>query len=75
MASIREKKQNNKIVSYQFTCCLGRGAHGKQIRRYCTWFPPEGLTPSKTKKAAEQAAEAWEQAERTEYKKDLQMQI
>ena len=72
MASIREKKKNNKVISYQFTCCLGRDAHGKQIRRYGTWFPPEGLSCSKARKAAEQAAEAWERLEKAEYEKDLQ---
>lgn len=71
MASIREKKQNNKVVSYQFTCCLGRDAKGKQIRHYKTWTPPEGLTPSKAKRAAEKVAEAWEESERLEFEKDI----
>lgn len=70
MASIREKKRNNRTLSYQFTCCLGRDARGQQIRRYETWIPTEGMTPSKAKKAAERAAEAWEQQVRAEYEKD-----
>ena len=71
MASIREKKHNGRIISYQFTCCLGRDAQGKQIRRYSTWTPPDGLTPAKAKKTAEKAAEAWEQSEKQEYAKDM----
>ena len=60
MATIKEKKRNGKTVSFSFTACLGRDPQGKQIRRYLTWIPPEGLTPSKAKKAAERAAVAWE---------------
>lgn len=60
MATIKEKKKNGKTVSYSFTVCLGRDANGKQVRRYTTWMPPEGLTLSKAKKAAERAAVAWE---------------
>lgn len=71
MASIREKKQGGKIVSYQFTCCLGRDATGKQIRRYSTWIPNEGLSLCKARKTAERAAGAWEEAMRGEYEKDL----
>lgn len=43
MASIREKKQNGKVISYQFTCCLGRDGQGKQIRRYGYWTPPQEI--------------------------------
>ena len=61
MASIREKKIGKKVVSYVFTASLGRDASGKQIRKYLSWIPPEGLTPAKARKAAERAADAWEQ--------------
>jgi hypothetical protein len=71
MASIREKKQNNKVVSYQFTCCLGRDVTGKQIRRYGTWTPTESLPPAKMRKAAEKAADEWEKKVKEEYEKDL----
>jgi len=71
MASIREKKQGNKIVSYQFTCCLGRDATGKQIRRYSTWIAPKGITTSKVKKAAEREAETWEHQMKAEFDKDV----
>ena len=71
MASIRERKQAGKASSFYFTCCLGRDAKGRQIRRYTVWTPPEGLTPSKAKKAAEKAAEAWEQKQVSEYQKGL----
>ena len=71
MASIREKKQNGKVISYQFTCCLGRDGQGKQIRRYGYWTPPQEMTPAKARRAAQKAAEEWEQTERQEYAKDL----
>ena len=71
MASIKENKKNGKVVSYKFTCCLARDAKGKQIRRCTTWIPEAGLTPKKERKAAERAAEAWEQNLRNEYEKDL----
>ncbi len=70
MAAIRENKKNGKVVSYRFTTCLERDAQGKQIRRYTTWTPPEGLTPAKAKKAAERAADAWEQETRKEYQEE-----
>ena len=69
MANIRENKRNGKLVSYRFTVCLDRDAQGKQIRRYCTWTPEQGVTPSKARKAAERAADAWEQEVRAEYQK------
>ena len=70
MANIREKKKDGKIVSYQFTACLERDVLGKQVRRYATWTPPEGLTPAKAKRAAERAAEAWEEEIRAEFQKE-----
>lgn len=70
MANIRENKKNGKTVSYRFTVCLERDARGKQVRKYTTWMPPEGLTPVKAKRAAEHAAEEWEREARTEYQKE-----
>lgn len=70
MANIRENKRNGKVVSYRFTVCLDRDSLGKQIRRFRTWTPEEGLTPSKARKAAERAADAWEQEVRAEYQKE-----
>ena len=70
MAAIRENKKNNKTVSFRFTICLERDAQGKQVRKYTTWMPPEGLTPAKAKRAAEKAAEQWEQETRAEYQKE-----
>lgn len=69
MATIKENKKNGKTVSYRFTVCLERDIWGKQIREYTTWKPDEGLTPSKARKAAERAADAWEQEVRAEYQK------
>ena len=63
MANIRENRKNGKIISFRFTVCLDRDAHGKQIRRYTTWKAPEDLSPAKARKAAERAADIWEQNE------------
>ena len=60
MATIRENKSKGKVVSYQFILFLGRDEQGKQMRKYLTWTPPDGLTPAKQRKAAEQAAKQWE---------------
>ena len=30
------------------------------MRKYLTWTPPDGLTPAKQRRAAEQAAKQWE---------------
>ncbi len=73
MANIRENKRNGKTVSFRFTVCLERDAQGKQIRRYTTWTPQEGLTPSKARKAAERAADAWEEEVRAEYQKEKEL--
>lgn len=70
MANIRENIKGGKIVSYRFTVCLERDANNKQVRKYTTWTPPTGLTPAKAKKAAEWAADAWEQEVRAEYQKE-----
>ena len=73
MANIRENTKNGKVVSYRFTACMERDVRGKQVRKYTTWTPPEGLTPAKAKKAAERAADAWEQEVRAEYQKEKEL--
>ena len=73
MAGIRENKRNGKVVSYRFTACLDRDVNGSQVRKYMTWPVPDGLTPSKAKKAAQRAADEWEQQERKEYQKELEL--
>jgi len=60
MATIQEKKKNGEIVSYKFKVYLGRDEKGKQIFRCTTWFPEEKLPPTKTRKAAQLAADLWE---------------
>ena len=70
MATIRENQKDGKTVSFCFTVCLERDTNGKQVRRYTTWTPPEGLAPTKAKKAAERAADAWETEVRAEYQKE-----
>ena len=73
MAGIRENKRNSRVISYRFTACLDRDANGRQVRKYMTWPVPDGLTPSKAKKAAQRAADEWEQQERKEYQKELEL--
>ena len=70
MANIRENKKNGKTISFRFIACLERNAQGKQVRRYTTWMPPERLTPSRARKAAERAADAWENEVKAEYQKE-----
>ena len=73
MASIRENKQNGKPVTFRFIACVGRDANGKQIRRYTTWKPEEGLSPTKARKAAERSAYIWEQEVKKEYQKEKEL--
>ena len=73
MANIRENKKNGKIISFRFIVCLERDVRGKQIRKYTTWTPPEGMTAAKAKKAAERAADAWENEIREEYQKQKEL--
>lgn len=47
MARIAENVKDGKIVSYRFIVCVGRDAHGKQVRRFATWHPPDGLRQSR----------------------------
>ena len=56
MAYIRAKEKNKKIVSYEFSCFMGRDGKGKQIRRSMTWHVPKELSQSKAEKAARKAA-------------------
>ncbi len=67
MASIKEIQRKGKKNSFCFTTFLGRDAEGKQIRKYLTWTPPESLTPAKARKAAQTAANKWEQELRAAY--------
>ena len=67
MATIRENRKNGKVVSYRFIVCLERDARGKQVRKYTTWTAPADLTPTKAKRAAERAAQEWEDEIRAEH--------
>lgn len=75
MANIREKKKNGKIFSYIFTVYLGRDEQGKQVRRYCSWTPPEGLTPAKARKAAQRAADQWEEEIKAAHEKNREEEV
>lgn len=73
MANIRENKKNGKVISFRFTVCLERDVRGKQIRKYTTWTAPADLTPAKARKAAERAADAWEEEVKVEYQKQKEL--
>ena len=73
MANIRENTKNGKVISYRFIACMERDVRGKQIRKYTTWTPPEGMTAAKAKKAAERAADAWEEEVKAEYQKQKKL--
>lgn len=55
MASKKANKGTRKVDtgircrsnSYSFTVSMGLDVNGKQIRKYETWRPPEGLTEKK----------------------------
>lgn len=72
MASLIEVFKDGRIVSYRFSCCVGRDRNGKQLRRSMTWHPPDGLRQSRMRAAAERAAADWEEAARAEYAAELE---
>ena len=55
MASIRKRGD-----SYTIMVSCGRDINGKQIRETTTFKPPDGLTPKKEQKAAEDFARDFE---------------
>lgn len=59
MASVKEITRKGS-TSYCITVMLGRDAEGKQIRKYRTWIPPDGLTPARARKQAQIEADRWE---------------
>ena len=72
MASLIEVFKDGRIVSYRFSCCVGRDERGKQVRRSMTWHPPDGLRQSRMRAAAEKAAADWETSVREEYAEELE---
>ena len=56
MASIKERNG-----SYQITVSMGRDVYGKQILKYASYTPEQGLTPKKRQKAVEAFAFDFEQ--------------
>ena len=72
MASLIEVFKDGRIVSYRFSCCVGRDRNGKQLRRSMTWHPPDGLRQSRMRAAAERAADEWEASVREEYEAELE---
>lgn len=71
MATIQEKTKDGKIVSFKFKSCLGRDESGKQVFRCLTWYPEEGQTKAKSRKAAAAAAEEWEAAQKKAYCEEI----
>ncbi len=69
MATIEKRTdKNGKVISYRFRSCVGRDEQNKQIWRTVTVPRPEGLTPKKEQDEIERQADAWEQAQKNEYK-------
>lgn len=64
MASIIEITRDGKLCSYKFKACVGRNVRGKQVFRCVTWHIPDHLSPAKARKAAEKAADVWEETVR-----------
>jgi len=71
MATIIEKRKDGKLVSYKFRSYLGKQNDGRQIAKYCTWQIPEGLSPTRARKAAEEDAAEWEKEVRFVYERDI----
>ena len=67
MATVGEKIKDGKIVSCKFKTCVGRSEQGKQIFRCMTWYPPANTTPTKIRRLARVAADAWEQEAKQAY--------
>ena len=70
MASIKENTKDGKVVSFKFTCCVGRDRHGKQRRKSIVWKPTEKVTNSKARKLAKQEAEKWEEEVKAEFREE-----
>ena len=68
MATITPYQKDGKTVAYRFRVCVGRDENGKQIVLSTTWNVPDGLTPSKAKRAAQSASRLWERNAKEEYK-------
>lgn len=70
MATILEKKNKaGEIISYKIMVCVGRDEAYKQIWRTTTIKRPEGLTPAKERKEIERQADAWAEAQKSEYER------
>ncbi len=54
------KRKTKKRASYLFTVYCGYDENGKQVRRFKTFTPPEGLSKKDEKKVVEEAAYAFE---------------
>ena len=65
---VRKNKQG-EVTGYRIRACVGRDDMGKQIWRTKTITRPEGLTPAKERKEVERQADAWEEAQKAEYKR------
>ena len=59
MAHVR--KRSGKVLSFTITASLGYDAENRQIRKYTTFTPPDGVTPGKAEKLAREYAILWEE--------------
>ena len=60
MAHVR-KRSGKKGLSFTITASLGYDAENRQIRKFTTYTPPEGVTPGKAEKLAREYAVLWEE--------------
>ena len=54
------KRSNKKRTSYLITVYCGYDEMGKQVRKFKTYIPPEGLSKTEERKAVEEVAAAFE---------------
>lgn len=68
MATITERRNKaGEIISYKVQVCVGRDSQYKQIWRTTTLRKPSGLTPAKERKEIQRQADAWAEAQKSEY--------
>lgn len=60
MATARPILKDNEIERYQFMAYLGRDSAGRQIRKYCTWYPPKWARRAFLSALAQKEADKWE---------------
>ena len=55
MATVKKHVSKKGKVTYHIRTYDGYNRNGKQIERYMTWIPPEGMTPKQIEKGIAEA--------------------